>query len=118
MKSATTFHILGHVNPPNNVPWRRLEVKYCSLTFGSRSYSLTHAKAFCYQDAAEGCESIYQADGCKGNYKLCKAGYIRDPHVGTEQPSSGKDIGCILFIEYYIVELLDLRTIYLFVCIR
>lgn len=62
---------------------------------GHSHLTLDHAKERCYENHKEGCESIYQRDGCKGKYFLCKRGYIRDPVVGTDHPITRKDIGCV-----------------------
>ena len=90
-------HILGHRDSPNNIPWRKLEDKYCGLTLWSGSFNLEYAKERCIRDGQHGCESLYQGDGCTGdNYKLCTAGYIRDPFIGPDQPPNANAInGCV-----------------------
>ena len=90
--------ILGRANPPWNQPWRRLNKKYCALPLELEDRQPSVAQEVCIAWAMEHpyCESVWQDAGCNGRFKLCQKGFIRDPKVGTDKPTSPEDIGCVI----------------------
>ena len=73
--------------------------------WSGHSYSsLDHAKDRCYENHKEGCESVYQRDGCKGKYFLCKR---------IEMPSMFKmaNVKDLSFIKKVILGRLSIKNI-------